>query len=390
MTAAPFERLSAALSGRYRLEREVGAGGMATVYLAEDVRHHRRVAIKVLKPELSEALGAERFLKEIAVTANLQHTHILQLFDSGEVPPKPEGSQTSYLYYVMPYIEGESLRQRIDREKQLPLDTAIDLTRQLAGALDYAHRQGVVHRDIKPENILIKDGQALVTDFGIALAVSQVGGSRLTQTGLSIGSAQYMSPEQATGERDIDARSDVYSLACVLYEMLSGDPPFGGSTAQAIVARKLTGSVPSLRPVRDTVSQSLDGVIAKALARVPADRHPTMALFADALTPGAGAPNAATISRPKKLRIASAAIGVVVLGGIVWTVSSGALTSWLTPAPRFTRVAMLPLENRTGDSTQNYIVDGLTETVIADLARLQGVDVISLASVLGFRAAPKP
>ncbi|MGH7694168.1 MAG: protein kinase domain-containing protein [Gemmatimonadaceae bacterium] len=386
MTVAAFERLSAALSGRYRLEREVGAGGMATVYLAEDVRHHRRVAIKVLKPELTEALGAERFLKEIEVTAQLQHSHILPLFDSGEVPA--EHSQPSYLFYVMPFVEGESLRQHIDREKQLSLDTALDLTRQVAGALDYAHRQGVVHRDIKPENILIKDGQALVTDFGIALAVSQAGGSRLTQTGLSIGSPQYMSPEQATGEREIDARSDVYSLACVLYEMLAGDPPFAGSTAQAVVARKLTGAVPSLRPVRDTVSQGLDHVVTKALAKVPADRYPTMALFADALGHGGGAPNAAPIWRHKKLQVLGTAIAVAALAGIVWVV--GSARTWLTPAPRFARVAMLPLENRTGDSTLNYVVDGLTETVLADLARLERVDVISLASVMGYRTAPKP
>ena len=389
MTAAAFERLSAALSGRYRLERELGAGGMATVYLADDVRHNRRVAIKVLKPELTEALGAERFLKEIEVTAGLQHAHILPLFDSGEVAAAPELSQPSYLFYVMPYVEGETLRQRIDREKQLSLDAALDLTRQIAGALDYAHRRGVVHRDIKPENILIHDGQALVTDFGIALAVSQAEQGRLTQTGLSIGSPHYMSPEQATGEREIDARSDVYSLACVLYEMLAGDAPFTGSTVQAIVARKLTGVIPSLRPVRDTVSPQLDNVITKGLAKIPADRYPTMALFAEALERGADTPAAAPVrgSRAKQpLRIV---IAVAVLTGIVWILRKP-VTAWLTPAPRFARVAMLPLENRTGDSTLNYLVDGLTETVLADLARLERVDVISLASVVGYRAAPKP
>jgi serine/threonine-protein kinase len=390
VTAALFERLSAALSGRYRLEREVGAGGMATVYLAEDIRHQRRVAIKVLKPELSEALGAERFLKEIEVTAKLQHSHILPLFDSGEVPAGPDGSQPSYLFYVMPYVEGESLRQRMDREKQLSLDAALDLTKQIAAALNYAHRQGVVHRDIKPENILIKDGQALVTDFGIALAVSQAGGSRLTQTGLSIGSPQYMSPEQATGEREIDARSDIYSLACVLYEMIAGDPPFSGSTAQAVVARKLTGAVPSLRPVRDTVSERLDHVIAKGLAKVPADRYSSMALFAAALSDGAEAPNVAPLRRARTQQVLGTAIAVAGLAGIVWFLTSGAMTSWLAPAPRFARVAMLPLENRTGDSTLNYVVDGLTETLISDLARLEHVDVISLASVVGYRAAPKP
>jgi len=188
VTVAPLDHLNTALSGRYRLEREVGAGGMASVYLADDFRHRRRVAIKVLKPELTEALGAERFLKEIEVTAGLPHTHILPLFDSGEVPAAADRSQPSYLYYVMPFVEGESLRERLGREKQLSLDTALDLTRQVAAALDYAHGRGVVHRDIKPENILIKNSQALLTDFGIALAVSEAGGSRLTQTGLSIGS----------------------------------------------------------------------------------------------------------------------------------------------------------------------------------------------------------
>jgi serine/threonine-protein kinase len=387
-----MERLRAALSDRYRLEREVGSGGMATVYLAEDLRHHRRVAIKVLKPELTELLGAERFLKEIDVTANLQHAHILPLFDSGEVPADDGAGgndrHPAFLFYVMPYVEGDSLRAWLQREKQLPLDTAIDLTRQVAGALDYAHRRGVVHRDIKPENILIHDGQALVTDFGIALAVSEAGGSRLTQTGISIGSPQYMSPEQTTGERDIGARSDVYSLACVLYEMLGGDPPFIGSTAQAIMARKLTGAAPSLRPVRDSVSPSLDRVIAKALSRTPADRYPTMAQFADALTKDASVVK--VVSRRNVRRIAFVGLPVAATAAILWAVSSGALASWVTPAPRFARVAILPLENRTGDSTQNYIVDGLTETLIADLARLEHVDVISLASVVGYRTAPKP
>ena len=289
----------------------------------------------------------------------------------------------------MPYVEGESLRARLDREKQLPLDTAIDLARQVAGALDYAHRRRVVHRDIKPENILVQDGQALVADFGIALAVSEAGGGRLTQTGISIGSPQYMSPEQATGERDIDARTDVYSLGCVLYEMLAGDPPFGGSTVQAMLARKLTGTVPSLRPVRDTVSQSLDGVIAKALAKVPADRYATMALFADALARRGDVPKAVAMNRRKVLWIASAVTAVAAVVTL-WLVGLGPVTSWLAKPPRFARVAILPLENRTGESTQNYVVDGLTEAVIADLARLEKVDVISMASVVGYRAAPKP
>ena len=217
----PSSRISGALSTRYRLEQEIGAGGMATVYLAEDIRHDRRVALKVLRPELAAVIGAERFLAEIKLTANLQHPHILPLFDSGEAD--------SFLFYVMPFVEGESLRDRLNREKQLPVDEAIRLAAEVASALDYAHRHGVVHRDIKPENILLHDGRALVADFGIALAASKASGARMTETGMSLGTPHYMSPEQAMGEREITARSDVYALGAVLYEMLTGDPPFTGS-----------------------------------------------------------------------------------------------------------------------------------------------------------------
>src|SRR3954451_15927211 len=219
----PSSRISGALSTRYRLEQEIGAGGMATVYLAEDLRHDRRVALKVLRPELAAVIGAERFLAEIKLTANLQHPHILPLFDSGEAD--------SFLYYVMPFVEGESLRDRLRREKQLPVDDAVRIAREVADALDYAHRHGVVHRDIKPENILLQDGSALVADFGIALAVQQRGGSRMTQTGMSLGTPAYMSPEQAMGEREIGARSDVYALVAMTYEMLAGEPPFTGPSS---------------------------------------------------------------------------------------------------------------------------------------------------------------
>ncbi|MBI1967011.1 MAG: serine/threonine protein kinase, partial [Gemmatimonadetes bacterium] len=217
--------LSTALADRYVIERELGTGGMALVYLATDLKHHRKVALKVLRPELAAVIGAERFLKEIEVTANLQHPHILPLHDSGETG--------GFLYYVMPYVEGETLRTKLQREKQLGIDEAIEITRAVAAALDYAHRHGVIHRDIKPENILLHDGQPLVADFGIALAVSQAGGTRLTETGLSVGTPHYMSPEQAMGDRELDARSDIYSLGATLYEMLAGDPPYTGSTAQA-------------------------------------------------------------------------------------------------------------------------------------------------------------
>src|SRR5512134_3987924 len=213
----PLAHLQTALSERYRVERLIGVGGMATVYLARDLRHDRNVALKLLKPELGAVLGVERFLSEIRVTANLQHPHLLPLFDSGEA----EG----LLYYVMPFVEGESLRARLDREKQLPVDEAVAIARQIASALDYAHARNVIHRDLKPENILFQAGQPVLADFGIALAVANAGGTRITQTGLSLGTPQYMSPEQATGDRAVDARSDIYSLACVLYEMLTGEAP---------------------------------------------------------------------------------------------------------------------------------------------------------------------
>jgi serine/threonine-protein kinase len=274
--SSPPSRISGALSGHYRLEQEIGAGGMATVYLAHDIRHDRRVALKVLRPELAAVIGAERFLAEIRLTANLQHPHILPLFDSGEAE--------SFLYYVMPFVEGESLRDRINREKQLPVDEAVRLATEVASALDYAHRHGVVHRDIKPENILLHDGRALVADFGIALAASKASGSRMTETGMSLGTPHYMSPEQAMGEREITGRSDVYALGAVLYEMLTGDPPFTGSTAQAIVARVVTESPRPLVPQRHTIPPHVEAAVLTALEKLPADRFASAAQFAEALT----------------------------------------------------------------------------------------------------------
>ncbi len=278
--------LAAALADRYRLDRVLGAGGMATVYLAQDLRHSRPVALKVLKPELSAIIGAERFLVEIRTTANLQHPHILPLFDSGQV----EGT----VYYVMPFVEGEALRDRLNREKQLPIEDAVRIASEVASALDYAHRQGVIHRDIKPENILLHDGRAVVADFGIALAASRTdGGSRLTETGMSLGTPHYMSPEQALGERNIDARTDVYALGCVLHEMLVGEPPFSGPTAQAVIARVLGNDPEPVSATRRTVPEYISDAVLTALAKLPADRFATAALFASALT-GSGH---ATITR---------------------------------------------------------------------------------------------
>ena len=270
-----ISHLSSALSGRYEIEREIGEGGMATVYLARDVRHDRRVALKLLRPELAAAIGATRFLQEIRTTANLQHPHILPLHDSGEV----DGT----VFYVMPYVEGESLRSRLASEKQLPLDDAVRIATEVASALDYAHRQGVIHRDIKPENILLQDNTAVVADFGIAIATMFVGGDRLTRTGVSLGTPAYMSPEQAMGEPDLTPRSDIYALGCVVYEMIAGEPPFTGPTAQAIIARVITDTPRPLHQLRHTVPLQLEAAVATSLEKVAADRWPTASAFAAAL-----------------------------------------------------------------------------------------------------------
>ena len=319
---SPLPRLTAALSDRYRLESELGEGGMATVYLAQDIKHNRRVAVKVLRPELAAVIGAERFLTEITTTANLQHPHILPLFDSGEAD--------SFLFYVMPYVEGETVRDRISREKQLPVADAVRIASEVAAALDYAHRHGVIHRDIKPENILLHDGSALVADFGIALAASKAGGTRMTETGMSLGTPHYMSPEQAMGEREITARSDVYALGCVLYEMLTGDPPFTGSTAQAIVARVVTENPRSMTSQRHTIPPQVEAAVLTALEKLPADRFATAAEFAAALADPNYASKttvmmAAATGRGRSSRFAAPLAVIAALATIA------ALWGWLRP-----------------------------------------------------------
>ena len=324
---SPAERFSAALSDRYRIERELGQGGMATVYLADDIRHGRKVAIKLVHPELAAVLGADRFLSEIHVTATLQHPHILPLFDSGQADGQ--------LFYVMPFIEGESLRGRLNRERQLPIDDAVRLTREVASALDYAHRHGVIHRDIKPENILIHDGQAVVADFGIALAVSNAGGGRLTQTGLSLGTPQYMSPEQATGEREIDARSDIYSLGAVTYEALTGEPPFTGPSAQAIVAKVITTEPRPMATQRKSIPPHVEAAVLKSLEKMPADRFATAADFARALGDTAySAPTVSAASARAQARKKALPWREIAIGSIGVALVLAVLAGWRVLSPR--------------------------------------------------------
>jgi len=311
-------RLSAALAGRYRIERELGAGGMATVYLAHDERHERSVALKILKPELAAVIGAERFLVEIKTTANLQHPNILPLHDSGTV----EGT----VWYVMPLVEGESLRDRLKHETQLPIDDALGIAREVASALDYAHRHGVIHRDIKPENILLHDGRAVVADFGIALAMSRTeGGTRLTETGMSLGTPHYMSPEQALGEKTVDARTDVYALGAVLYEMLAGEPPFTGPSAQAIIAKVMNAPAAPIATLRPTVPAAVEAAVMRALAKLPADRFKSAAEFASALQAGAGGAVAMDTTSPSGAHLASTPASTGAARFVPWVVTAAAV-----------------------------------------------------------------
>jgi serine/threonine-protein kinase len=383
------DRLTSALRDRYRLERELGQGGMATVYLAEDLKHGRKVAIKVLHPELSAVIGGERFLSEIKTTASLQHPHILGLIDSGAVALTTHDARLSddsrltthdLLYYVMPFIEGETLRARLTREKQLPVEDAIRLTKEVASALEFAHKRGIVHRDIKPENILLQDGQALVADFGIALATSHAG-SRMTQTGMSLGTPAYMSPEQAMGERDIGPRSDVYALGAMTYEMLTGEPPFTGPNSQAIVAKVLTEQPPLLRPRRPLVSSAVENAVLTALQKLPADRFASAKEFADALEGKSG--YAATLAtrptRPPRLprlpRLPAFAAAALI------ATAAGYYFTWnRRPAAqnddRSRTIAVLPFRNISQDTAQQYFSAGMTEEIATQLARVGALHVL--------------
>ena len=386
----PSDTLRDALADRYRLERELGRGGMATVYLAQDLRHDRPVALKVLHPELARSLGPDRFLREIKLAARLQHPHILSVYDSGE-----SGGQ---LWFTMPFVEGESLRGRLDRESQLPVEDAVRIAREAAEALEYAHRQGVIHRDIKPENILLSGEHALVADFGIAraLAAESAEQSRLTETGTTLGTPAYMSPEQAAGARSLDARSDVYSLATVLWEMLAGEPPFTAATPQAAIARRFTEVPRPLRAVRDTVPEHIEKAVAKALSKSPADRYSSALKFGKALAaPEQTVSVAVPVKRPHRYRS-------VALLGLGFLLGLGVLFGWLRrhsddPAaggggagaragPK--RLAVLPFENL-GDSADGYFADGMTDEVRGKLAGLRALQVIAQRSAAEYKGSSK-
>ena len=372
-------RLTSALEGRYRIERELGRGGMATVYLAEDLKHGRNVAIKVLRPELAMALGAERFLREIATTANLRHPHILPLYDSGEAG--------GFLYYVMPLVEGESLRDRLDRLKQLPIEEALTIAREVADALGYAHQRGIIHRDIKPENILLEGGHAVVADFGIARAVSSAGADKLTETGISVGTPLYMSPEQAAGDSNLDGRSDLYSLGCVLYEMLGGQAPFTGPTAESITRQHMITQAAPITNLRPTVPPEVAGALARSLAKNPADRFNPVAQFADALRPGSQAqpvqiPSTAVRASPASRRpwiLVGATVVAIAAALFYWRRGAGG------EAAHSASVAVLPFVDLSPDRTNTYLGDGISETLINALANVPGLSVAARTSAFSFR-----
>ena len=384
-----------ALADRYAVERKLGRGGMATVFLAEDLKHRRPVAIKVLHPELAAAVGADRFLREIEIAARLQHPHILPLYDSG--------TAAGFLYYVMPYVEGESLRDRLEREKQLSLEDTLRIAGEVAGALAYAHSHGVVHRDIKPENVMLSGGTVVVADFGIARAVTAAGDEhQLTQTGTVIGTPAYMSPEQATGSAEIDGRSDQYSLACVVYEMLVGEPPFTGPTAQAVMARHSLDLVSPPSIVRASIPDAVEDALLRALAKTPADRFPTAALFAEALArPSAatGPMRRATRATPVTMRwlglppSVAVGLGVVVVAAGAWLARSashrgspGMAEGGLDPR----HIAVLYFEDLSPKGDLGHLADGLTEALIEALRRVPTLDVVSKNGVAPYRRADVP
>jgi len=363
-------RLQAALVARYALDRELGHGGMATVYLAQDLKHGRPVAIKVLRPELAAALGAERFLREIEIAARLTHPHILPLHDSGEA--------NGFLYYVMPYLEGESLRDRLNREPQLPVEEAVRIGREVASALSYAHSHDVVHRDIKPENILLSGGEAVVADFGIARAIVAAGTEKLTDTGLAVGTPGYMSPEQATAEAHIDGRADTYALGCVLYEMLAGHPPFLGTTAQEVLARHTLDPVPPLRTIRRAVPPAVEHAVFKALAKSPADRFPSAAAFSEALTQ-TGAPPSLTRQAARPAVFVAAGVAALVAGYVLLTRRPGSSGD---PARS---IAVLPFVNIGADPNNEPFSDGMSEELITALAKVEGLRVTARTSAFSFK-----
>jgi len=382
-------RLSEALADRYRLERELGQGGMATVYLAADVKHGRRVAVKVLLPDLAAAVGPERFLREITITAALDHPHILPLLDSGDAD--------GLLYYVMPFVEGESLCDRLDREKQLPIDEALRIAREVADALSYAHARGVIHRDVKPENILLSGGHARVADFGIARAVTAAGGESLTQTGMAIGTPQYMSPEQAAGASDLDGRADLYALGCVLYEMLGGQPPFTGPTVESVIRQHVAVDAPPITNLRPAVPAAVAAALQRALAKTPADRFNPVAQFADALgapapygsgvvTPALPTPGPISTSPPRPaFRWTRAALAVAGLGVIAAAVIG--IRAWRAqgkPAAAAS-IAVLPFRDVSADHANAYLGDGIAETLINALTNVPGLKVAGRTSAFALR-----